>query len=105
MARRGTFSPPRVCATYMASRPIWGRTAPAWSSTRSFWAHDEATPMREQPQLRAEHLCDWRAGWGLGTFGAIAEFHHDEGEKPQVDDAAGLARARSRGGIRLNAAG
>lgn len=59
--------------------------------------------MTQLQQLLAEHLRDWRSGWSMGTFGAVAEFHHDEGEEPQVDDAAGLARATTRGGVRIDA--
>ena len=59
--------------------------------------------MTQLPQLLAEHLGDWRSGWSMGTFGAIAEFHQDEGEELQVDDTADLARATSRGGVRIKA--
>lgn len=48
-------------------------------------------------------LADDEAGWHIGTFGALAEFHHVDGEsKPSVrvtDD--GLAVVTARGGIGL----
>ncbi len=47
----------------------------------------------------AAHLRDWRAGWNIGSFGAIAEFHQDDGEPALVDGP--LERATARGGIRI----
>lgn len=44
-------------------------------------------------------LTDWRAGWSVGSFGAIAEFHQDEGEATVVDGP--LTRATARGAIRI----
>lgn len=51
--------------------------------------------------LRAA-LDDAGAGWSIGTFGAIAEFHQDQGEEIIVDEPARLTRATARGGIRLD---
>lgn len=54
------------------------------------------------PNLRETleaQLSDWRAGWSVGSFGAIAEFHQDEGEATIVSEP--LARATSRGAIRI----
>lgn len=48
--------------------------------------------------LVAESLADWRVGWSMGSFGAIAEFHQDAGE-PAL--AGPLERATARGAIRL----
>lgn len=31
--------------------------------------------MSELEQLARRLLADWRTGWSMGTFGAIAEFH------------------------------
>ncbi|MEM6974443.1 MAG: hypothetical protein AAF577_16760 [Pseudomonadota bacterium] len=45
------------------------------------------------------HLDDWQAGLSIGSFGAIAEFHQDEGEAPVVTDP--LTRATTRGAIRI----
>ena len=45
-------------------------------------------------------LRDAGAGWSLGSFGAVAEFHQDPGEPVQVE--APLARATARGAIRLS---
>ncbi|MEL6574981.1 MAG: hypothetical protein AAFQ81_03740 [Pseudomonadota bacterium] len=46
------------------------------------------------------HLRDWQAGWNIGSFGAIAEFHQDEGEATLVDGP--LIRATTRGAIRID---
>ena len=54
-------------------------------------------------ELARRHLADWRTGWSMGSFGAIAEFHQDEGEAAIVDDADRLARATARGSIRFDA--
>ncbi|MEL6773556.1 MAG: hypothetical protein AAFP23_02265 [Pseudomonadota bacterium] len=45
------------------------------------------------------HLRDWQAGWSIGSFGAIAEFHHDPDEGAVV--AEPLTRATERGAIRI----
>lgn len=50
--------------------------------------------------LEAE-LQSWSCGWSIGSFGAIGEFHQDEGETLIVDDPANLTRATSRGAIRI----
>lgn len=51
--------------------------------------------------LRA-HLGDWRSGWSMGSFGAIAEFHQDQGEVAVIDDRLDLVRATRRGAIHIN---
>lgn len=51
--------------------------------------------------LRA-HLAHWQTGWSMGTFGAIAEFHQDEGEVAVIDESHLLTRATRRGGIRID---
>jgi len=48
------------------------------------------------------YLCDPEAGWSMGTFGAIAEFHQDPAEPAVIDVPDQLIRATSRGGIRLS---
>lgn len=53
-------------------------------------------------QLLRHHLTDWRSGWSMGTFGAIAEFHQDDGEVAVIDDTYLLTRATRRGGIRVD---
>lgn len=50
--------------------------------------------------LRAE-LQSWDAGWSIGSFGAIGEFHQDEGETLIVDEPDALTRATERGAIRI----
>jgi hypothetical protein len=50
--------------------------------------------------LRTE-LESWECGWSIGSFGAIGEFHQDEGEELHVDATQALARATARGAIRI----
>ncbi|WP_411036112.1 DUF6925 family protein [Shinella sp. BYT-45] len=50
-----------------------------------------------------DHLVDERAGWSMGCFGAVAEFHQDRGEYLEADAPTMFVRATSRGAIRLNA--
>lgn len=52
--------------------------------------------------LLERSLHDPDAGWSVGSFGAIAEFHQDPGEPAMLDDPAELARATARGGIRID---
>lgn len=58
--------------------------------------------MREIEDLLRRHIGNWQTGWSMGTFGAIAEFHHDQDEFSVIDDAYRLSRATKRGGIRLD---
>lgn len=58
--------------------------------------------MNSMDDLLRRHLADWRSGWSMGSFGAIAEFHQDEGEPAVIDDAFELARATRRGAIRIS---
>ncbi|MEM1276595.1 MAG: hypothetical protein AAGH74_08715 [Pseudomonadota bacterium] len=46
-----------------------------------------------------QHLQDPQAGWNIGSFGAIAEFHQDPGEVALLDEP--LGRATARGAIRI----
>jgi hypothetical protein len=57
--------------------------------------------MLDLEHLLRLHLADWQSGWSMGTFGAIAEFHQDEGEVPVIEDSYGLTRATRRGAIRI----
>lgn len=57
--------------------------------------------MSDLEGLLRSHLGDWRSGWSMGSFGAIAEFHQDEGEVPVIDDPLALERATRRGGVRI----
>lgn len=50
--------------------------------------------------LKAELAC-WSSGWSVGSFGAIGEFHQDEGEALEVDALDALTRATARGAIRI----
>ena len=47
-------------------------------------------------------LSEPEAGWSMGSFDALAEFHHDPGEAALVDHPDGLTRATARGAIRIN---
>ncbi len=49
-----------------------------------------------------DHLVDPRAGWSMGSFGAVAAFHQDRGEFLEADAAAMFVRATPRGAIRLD---
>ena len=52
--------------------------------------------------LLRRHLSDWNSGWSMGAFGAIAEFHQDDGETAVIDSPDQLSRATERGGIRID---
>lgn len=43
----------------------------------------------------------WSSGWSVGSFGAIGEFHQDDGEVLEVSDTDNLTRATARGAIRI----
>lgn len=58
----------------------------------------------ELQHFLARHISDWHSGWSMGTFGAIAEFHQDEGEPLTVQNADALEWASLRGGVRMHAA-
>lgn len=58
--------------------------------------------MGDLEQLLRQHLADWRTGWSMGTFGAVAEFHQDRGEVTVVDEPLSLMRATKRGGIHID---
>ncbi|MCV6584203.1 MAG: hypothetical protein OIF47_01575 [Marinibacterium sp.] len=46
-------------------------------------------------------LCNEDTGWNMGSFGAIAEFHHVAGD-PAPDAQDGLMQVTSRGGVRID---
>ena len=50
--------------------------------------------------LRSE-LENRASGWSIGSFGAIGEFHQDDGEALEADDSEALTRATARGAIRV----
>lgn len=58
--------------------------------------------MGDLEHLLRRHLADWRTGWSMGSFGAIAEFHQDADEAPVVDDPRNLLRATRRGAIHID---
>lgn len=60
--------------------------------------------MADIRDILQSHLTDEKAGWSMGSFGAIAEFHQDKGEYLEADAPALYVRATRRGAIRLNAA-
>ncbi|MEO0918111.1 MAG: hypothetical protein AAFY31_14170, partial [Pseudomonadota bacterium] len=51
-------------------------------------------------EVARARLDDPETGWNMGSFGAIAEFHHVAGDPLAVGD--GFARSTTRGGIRLD---
>jgi hypothetical protein len=57
--------------------------------------------MSDLEHLLRKHLTDWRSGWSMGSFGAIAEFHQDRDELAAIDDSFALTRATRRGAIRI----
>lgn len=60
--------------------------------------------MADFRDILQNHLVDETAGWSMGSFGAVAEFHQDKGEYLEADAPALFVRATRRGAIRLNAA-
>lgn len=58
--------------------------------------------MAELADMLSTHLKDPEAGWSMGTFGAIAEFHQDAGEVLLVDAPEMFCRATERGGVRID---
>lgn len=56
--------------------------------------------MNDLAHLLHTHLSDWRSGWSMGSFGAIAEFHQDQDEIAVIDEP--LVRATRRGAIRFD---
>lgn len=56
------------------------------------------TPLETRLQ---QALVDPESGWHMGSFGAIAEFHHVAGEPPPVPGSP-LCQSTHRGGIRIN---
>lgn len=59
--------------------------------------------MADIRDMLQSHLIDEKAGWSMGSFGAVAEFHQDKGEYLEADAPALYVRATRRGAIRLNA--
>lgn len=55
--------------------------------------------MQDLKDILEAALRDPEAGWNIGSFGAIAEFHQDRGEPAEVE--APLTRATARGAIRI----
>ena len=50
-----------------------------------------------------EHLCKHSTGWSIGSFGAIAEFHHHPDEPvPPTEGDQSLTCVTARGGIRFH---
>ncbi len=57
----------------------------------------------ELSDILREHLRTHGTGWSIGSFGAIAEFHHHPDEPvPASTDGQSLACVTSRGGIRFD---
>ncbi len=60
--------------------------------------------MAELADMLSTHLKDPEAGWSMGTFGAIAEFHQVPGEALVVDAPDLFCRATERGGVWIDPA-
>lgn len=58
--------------------------------------------MTDLADVLRTHLKDPEAGWSMGTFGAIAEFHQDPAETLLVDAPDRFCRATERGGVRID---
>jgi hypothetical protein len=58
--------------------------------------------MNELETLLRRHLASPESGWSMGSFGAIAEFHQDDGEVAVIDMPQALTRATRRGAISLD---
>jgi len=57
--------------------------------------------MPELQQVLKDALMQEDCGWNMGSFGAIAEFHHVEGD-PAPQERAGLMQVTPRGGLRID---
>ncbi|AHD02032.1 DUF6925 family protein [Leisingera methylohalidivorans] len=57
--------------------------------------------MLELEQVLKEALMQEGCGWNMGSFGAIAEFHHVAGD-PAPQEQPGLMQVTSRGGLRVD---
>jgi hypothetical protein len=58
--------------------------------------------MNEAQTLAAAHLADPSSVWGIGSYGALAEFRRDADELLLAENPAALELATGRGAIRLN---
>jgi len=52
-------------------------------------------------RLIQTQLADIHAGWSIGSFGAIGEFHQRDNDDLQIDNADQLTRASEKGAIRF----
>jgi hypothetical protein len=51
--------------------------------------------------LLLDHLCDPASSWSVGRFGAIAEFHRDDGEPVDIERGRAISAATDRGALRI----
>ena len=58
--------------------------------------------MNEAHAIAAAHIIDPSSVWGIGSYGALAEFRRDSDEPLLADDPSALTLATGRGAIRLN---
>lgn len=58
--------------------------------------------MQEARSLIRTHLGDPQSSWGIGTLGAIAEFHRDADESCHTDDLETLTYVTPRGGLQID---
>src|SRR5262249_23302848 len=65
---------------------------------------DQETRTNQAVDLDAalrRYLADPTASWGLGTFGAVAEFHRTADEPVSIDTDATLEVVTTRGALRI----
>jgi len=72
-----------------------GQYGQANQETRTRQAADLDTVLRR-------YVADPTANWGLGTFGAVAEFHRTEDEPASVTTGAALQVVTARGALRIS---
>ncbi|MEM7067997.1 MAG: hypothetical protein AAF478_03860 [Pseudomonadota bacterium] len=58
--------------------------------------------MAKNSELIDDHLANWQTGWSMGAFGALAEFHQDDGEDVLTIGQETACRATSRGAIQFD---
>jgi len=59
-------------------------------------------PEPDVASVLRHHVRDPTSGFSVGSFGAIAEFHHNAGEARVVDDRSRLTMASDRGALRID---
>src|SRR5262245_66594890 len=73
---------------------MMGQHMPPTQETHTNQAADLDTVLRR-------YVADPTASWGLGTFGAVAEFHRTSDEPVSIDTGATLQAVTARGALRI----